>query len=152
MFSFSEYLIKIYGSTHMARVAFLLFKKLCYRQYSKSFRPISLLYKWSELISGYFCGRRGMCAWRGVEDRERAWGWLIKVRRASDLPSKIFTPGKFYVPDRHTPEGGLVHKSEKFRENALEEKDRSSYDGREVAFRADYGCLGGVGRADYLVA
>jgi len=90
----------------MARVAFLLFKKLCYRQYSKSFRPISLLYKWSELISGYFCGRRGMCAWRGVEDRERAWGWLIKVRRASDLPSKIFTPGKFYVPDRHTPEGG----------------------------------------------
>ena len=49
-----------------------------------------------------------MCAWRGVEDRERAWGWLIKVRRASDIPSKIFSPGKFYVPDRYTPEGGLV--------------------------------------------
>ena len=32
MFSFSEYLIKIYGSTHVARVAFLLFEKLCSRQ------------------------------------------------------------------------------------------------------------------------
>ena len=96
-----------------------------------------------------------MCAWRGVEDRERAWFFascFLYAKRASDLPSKIFSLGKFYVPDRHTPEGGLVHKSEKFRENALEEKDRSSYDGREVAFRADYGCLGGVGRADYLVA
>ena len=69
-----------------------------------------------------------MCAWRGVEDRERAWFfalvihnlWAINLpseietppttglyaKRASDLPSKIFTPGKFYVPDRYTPEGG----------------------------------------------
>ena len=52
-----------------------------------------------------------MCAWRGVEDRERARGCLIKARRASDLPSKIFSPGKFYVPDRHTLEGGTkVHR------------------------------------------
>ena len=55
-----------------------------------------------------------MCAWRGVEDRERAWGWLLKVRRASDLPSEISTPGKFRVPDRHTPKGGLAQESEKF--------------------------------------
>ena len=50
-----------------------------------------------------------MCAWRGVEDRERAWFFascFLYAKRASDLPSKIFSLGKFYVPDRHTPEGG----------------------------------------------
>jgi len=41
-------------------------------------------------------------------------GLALKARRASDLPSKIFSPGKFYVPDRHTPEGGLLQESEKF--------------------------------------
>ena len=94
MFSFSEYLIKIYGSTHMARVAFLLFKKLCSDNV-----PKLPSYQLATLVTLAHSSKppRSSCLSAGVENRERARSCLIKVRRASDFPSEIFSQGKFRV-------------------------------------------------------
>ena len=110
MFSFSEYLIKIYGlnphgpgSLFTLQEALLqaIFQKLPPYQFALQMeRADKWILLWAPrdvCLSGRRRSRAGTVFWPLLN--------LLMPKRASDLPSKIFTLGKFYVPDRHTPEG-----------------------------------------------